>query len=65
MWGKFWFGPERQAGDAMVGDLEVRKPGWAAPIPEQASLADKPPLAEDQAGEIAEFLARVYTHQQC
>jgi hypothetical protein len=65
MWGKFWFGPERQARDAGVRGLDVRKSGWAAPMPEQATRADKTPLTEDQAGEVAEFLARVYTHQQC
>ena len=65
MWGKFWFGAERQARDAEVRNLDVRNSGWAAPMPEQASRADKAPLTEDQAGEIAEFLARVYTHQQC
>jgi len=67
VWGKFWFGAERQAQarDAEVRDLEVRNAGWTVPMPEPASRADKTPLTEDQTGEIAEFLARVYTHQQC
>ena len=60
MWGKFWFMAQRQAGDA-----EVRNAGSAAPMPEQSSPADKAPRTEDQADEIAEFLARVYTNQQC
>ena len=70
MWGRFWFGAARQARDAKVRNLQVRNPevrdaGWAAPMPEQPLHADKAPLSGDQAGEIAEFLARVYTHQQC
>ncbi len=65
MWGKFRFWADRQARDADVRDLDVRNSGWAAPMPEPASSADTTPLVEDQAGEIAEFLARVYTHQQC
>ena len=60
MWGTFWFRADRQARDA-----EVRNTGPAARIPERSSQADKAPLAEDQAGEIAEFLTRVYTNQQC
>jgi hypothetical protein len=65
MWGKFWFGADRQARDAGGRDLDLRDAGGAAPMPEQASRVDRTPLTEDQAGEIAEFLARVYTHQQC
>ena len=66
MWGRFWFGAAtRQARDAEVRNLELRAAGRATPMPEPSSRADKVPLTEDQAGEIAEFLARVYTHQQC
>jgi len=60
MWRNLWFRAERQARDA-----EVRDAGWAVPAPEQASCTDHIRPTEDQAGEIAAFLARVYTHQQC
>ena len=60
MWRNLWFRAERQARDA-----EVRDAGWAVPAPEQASCTDHIRPTEDQAGEIAAFLARVSTHQQC
>lgn len=58
MWRNLWFRAEAQARDA-----EVQDAGWAAPA--QASCTDHTPASEDQAGEIAAFLARVYAHQQC
>ena len=61
MWRRFWFRAERQAGDA-----EVRNAGRAAPDPEEGhSRPDEPRPADDEAGEAAAFLARVYTNQQC
>ncbi len=60
MWRNLWFRAERQARDA-----EVQDAGRAAPAPEQASCTDHTPPPEDQTGEIAAFLARVYTHQRC
>jgi hypothetical protein len=60
MWRNLWFRAERQAHDA-----EVRDACWTAPAPERASCTDHTLAAEDQAGEIEAFLARVYTHQQC
>lgn len=65
MWGGFWFGADRQAHDGEVRNLDAPAAGWAAPIPEQVTHADRVPLNGDQAGEIEEFLARVYAHQQC
>ena len=65
MWGRFWFGTQRQERDAKLRNLEVRNSGWAAPMPELPSGADMAPPTGDQAHEIAEFLARVYAHQRC
>jgi hypothetical protein len=61
MWRRFWFRAERQAGGA-----EVQSAGCPVPMPEeQGSRLDQTPPTEDEAGEAAAFLARVYTHQQC
>jgi hypothetical protein len=65
MWGKFWFGVDRQARDTELWNLEVGDAGSASPTPERVWRAGETPPAGDQAGEIAEFLTRVYTHQQC
>ena len=62
MWRDLWFRAERQARDA---ELRVQGAGWEGPTPEPASCPDPTPPTEDQAGEIAAFLARVYAHQQC
>jgi len=65
MWGRFWFGTDAAAHGTEVGKAQLRSAGRTGAMLEQASPAEKTPLAEDQAVEIAEFLVRVYTHQQC
>ncbi len=60
MWGIFWFGAERQAPNNEVGT-----PVRTGPAAEQFSGVHKAPPSDDEAGEIAEFLARVYAHQEC
>ena len=60
MWRGLWCKADGQARDAAVGITD--------PVPdsrEQVSRAEDAPAAEDQSGEIAAFLARVYAHQRC
>jgi hypothetical protein len=60
MWRGFWSRVGTQARDADVQSADL-----PAPEAEQASRADSALPVEQQAGEVAAFLARFYTHQRC
>jgi hypothetical protein len=66
MWCKFWFGTESQAKEQTEAyGAEVMNAGWMPLVAETASSPHDPAPANDQPGEAAAFLARVYTNQRC
>ena len=69
MWRKFWFGADSQAkAEKGAYSAEVMNTGWMPLVTEAATRPHEPAAANvvnDQAGEAAAFLARVYTNQRC
>ncbi len=60
MWRGLWC-----KADGQVQDAEIRITGCVADTGGRGSPEEDASPDDDQAGEIAAFLARVYTNQQC
>lgn len=63
MWRKLWFRTENEARSARHGADSLIST-WTPPQQPVPAAAEAAP-ARDQAAEVAAFLDRVYTYQQC